>query len=110
VIKAHLNLEKKAPATFAIHPGEILRSEFLQPLQMSVYALAKALHLPAPRINDIVLQKGGITPDTAVRLGHFFGISPEFWMNLQTAYELAVARKQVQRELRKIRPLELAGD
>jgi len=105
-----MSFDRKAPAGFAIHPGEILRSEFLQPLRMSVYALAKALHLPAPRINDIVLEKRGITPDTAVRLGHFFGISPEFWMNLQTAYELAVARKQVQRELRKIQPLDLAGD
>jgi len=110
VIKARLNFDRKAPARFAIHPGEILRSEFLQPLRMSVSALAKALHLPAPRINDIVLEKRGITPDTAVRLGHYFGIGPEFWINLQTAYELAVARKQVQRELRKIQPLDLAGD
>jgi addiction module HigA family antidote len=54
---------RNSPAGFAVHPGEVLRTEFLEPLKMSVYALAKALHLPAPRINDIVLEKRGITPD-----------------------------------------------
>lgn len=109
-MEADISFERKGPAGFAVHPGEVLRTEFLQPLKMSVYALAKALQLPVPRINDIVLQKRGITPDTAVRLGHFFSISPEFWMNLQTAYELAIARKQAKSELKRIRPLEMAGD
>jgi addiction module HigA family antidote len=105
-----MSFERQGSAGFVVHPGEVQRTEFLKPLKMSVYALAKALQLPAPRINDIVLEKRGITPDTAVRLGHFFSMSPEFWMNLQTAYELAIARKQAKGELKKIRPLEMAGD
>jgi addiction module HigA family antidote len=97
-----MSFERQGSAGFVVHPGEVLRTEFLKPL--------KALQLPAPRINDIVLEKRGITADTAVRLGHFFSMSPEFWMNLQTAYELAIARKQAKGELKKIRPLEMAGD
>jgi addiction module HigA family antidote len=93
-----------------VHSGEILRSEFLEPLHMSVYALAKALHVAAPRLNDIVLEKRGITPETAVRLARFFGTTPEFWMNLQTSYELPLAAKRAKREVQKIKPLELAGD
>ena len=101
---------RRGPAGWTIHPGEILRTEFLEPLDMSVYALAKALHLPVPRLNDIVLKKRGITPDTALRLARFFRVSPEFWMNLQTTYELSVARKQARRTVHKIRPLLAAGD
>ena len=102
--------ERKGPAGWAVHPGEILRAEFLEPLRMTPYALAKALRVPVPRVNDIVLEKRGISPDTAMRLGHYFGMSAEFWMNLQTSYDLAVTRKQVSRELSKIKPLEIAGD
>ena len=74
-----------------IHPGEILREEFLIPAGMTANALARALRVNAPRINDIVLERRGITPDTALRLAAFLQTSPEFWMNLQTAYDLKVA-------------------
>ena len=77
---------------------------------MSVYALANAVQLPVPRLNDIVLEKRGITPGTALRLGRLFGVSPEFWMNLQTAYELATASIQERRAVQKIKPLPMAGD
>lgn len=77
---------------------------------MSVYALAKAVQLRVPRLNDIVLEKRGITPGTALRLGRLFGVSPEFWMNLQTAYELATASSQERRAVQKIKPLPMAGD
>ncbi len=74
-----------------IHPGEILREEFLIPAGMTANALAKALRVDAPRINDIVRERRAITPDTALRLAAFLRTSPEFWLNLQTAYDLKVA-------------------
>ncbi len=77
-----------------IHPGEILREEFLIPMGMTANALALALRVPAPRINDIVRGRRAITPDTALRLSRYFGVSAEFWMNLQTAYDLRMTRLQ----------------
>ena len=71
-----------------IHPGEILREEFLVPLGMSAHALALELRVPAPRINDIVRERRAITPDTALRLARYFGTTPQFWMNLQISYDL----------------------
>lgn len=74
-----------------IHPGEILREEFLIPLGMSAHALALELRVPAPRINDIVRERRAITPDTALRLARYFGTTPQFWMNLQISYDLKFA-------------------
>ena len=71
-----------------IHPGEVLREEFLVPLGMSAHALALELKVPAPRINDIAREKRAITPDTALRLARFFGTTPQFWLNLQTSFDL----------------------
>jgi addiction module HigA family antidote len=79
--------EKKLPP---IHPGEILNEEFLKPMQISQYRLAKDISVPPRRINEIVHGKRSITADTALRLGKFFGISPQFWLNLQTRYDLEV--------------------
>jgi addiction module HigA family antidote len=76
-----------------IHPGEILREEFLVPLGLSASALALELKVPAPRINDIVPEGRAITPDRALRLSRYFGTSPEFWMDLQTAFDLKIAAK-----------------
>lgn len=75
-----------------VHPGEILLEEFLKPMGISQYRLAESIHVPARRINEIVLAKRGITADTALRLSRFFGNSAQFWMNLQTRYELESAR------------------
>ncbi|MFM0649041.1 HigA family addiction module antitoxin [Paraburkholderia bryophila] len=86
-----------------IHPGEILRGEFLEPLGMSVNALALALRVPAPRINDVVRGKRAISADTALRLERYFGASAQFWLNLQIAYDLRVAAaaagEQIEREI-----------
>jgi addiction module HigA family antidote len=71
-----------------IHPGEILKEDFLKPAGLSVNALAKALHVPTPRINDIVLERRGITADTAMRLARYFGSDAQSWLNLQTIYDL----------------------
>ena len=77
-----------------IHPGEILREEFLLPLNMSANALAMALRVPAPRIYDIVREQLGITADTALRLARYFGTTPEFWTGLQDDYDLRVAMQE----------------
>ena len=79
--------KKKLPP---IHPGEILRSEFLEQMGISQYRLAKDISVPPRRINEIVHGKRSITADTALRLGRFFGMSPQFWLNLQTRYDLEV--------------------
>jgi antitoxin HigA-1 len=76
---------------FGIHPGEILKEEFMEPLSLTAYRLAKDLHVPAPRVNDIVRGKRAITADTAIRLGIYFGLPAQFWMNLQIDYDLRLA-------------------
>jgi addiction module HigA family antidote len=83
---------RKKPVFPPIHPGETLREDFLAPLGMSVNRLALELHVPATRVNEIARGRRAITADTALRLGRFFGTSPQFWMNLQTNYELETAR------------------
>lgn len=98
-----------AAAAWNIHPGEILREEFLKPMRMTPYALAKRLHVPVPRINDIVLEKRGITADTAIRLARFFGTSEEFWMNLQSGYDLRRAKHTGMRAVAAIRPMKEEG-
>lgn len=78
-----------------IHPGEILLEEFLKPLDLSQNKLAMSICVSAPRINDIVRGKRSITADTALRLGRFFDMSPEFWMNLQARFDLESARDEL---------------
>lgn len=88
-----------------VHPGEILREDFLVPLDMSANALSKALHVPAPRINDIVRERRGITADTAMRLARYFGGDARSWLNLQTSYELRQAEiENAQRIEQEIKP------
>jgi addiction module HigA family antidote len=93
-----------------IHPGEVLREEFLTPYQLTAHALSMALQVPAPRINDIVREKRAITVDTALRLAKFFGNSAEFWMGLQTDYDMAVARQSMQDALDRIREYQPAQE
>jgi antitoxin HigA-1 len=88
-----------------VHPGEILRSEFLAPLGISAYALAKAIHVPRSRANDIVLGRRGVSADTAMRLGRFLGTTPEFWVNLQSRYDLDMAKRAVRGRIeREVEP------
>ena len=84
-----------------VHPGEILREDYLKPLGMSSNALAVAERVPASRINDIVLERRGVTVDTAFRLARFFGGDVQTWMNLQSAYEVKVAQKTIARKIEK---------
>lgn len=78
-----------------IHAGEILREEFLIPLGISAHALAMELKVSAPRINDIVRERRSITPDTALRLARYFGTTPQFWLNIQTSYDLKNAEREI---------------
>ena len=93
-----------------IHPGEILREEFLVPLGMSAHALAMELRVPAPRINDIVRERRAISPDTALRLARFFGTTAQFWLNLQSSFDLKQVESEQGRIIeREIRPLKRAA-
>jgi len=91
-----------------IHPGEIIREEYLQPLGMSANALATALRVSAPRINDIVREKRGISVDTALRLARYFNTTAQFWMNLQTSYDLKVAQQNMETIQQEVLPLRVA--
>lgn len=84
-----------------VHPGEVLREEYLLPFGMSANALAIALRVPAPRINDIVLERRAVTPDTALRLSRYFGGDAEGWMNLQTTYDLKRADLEAGNRIRE---------
>jgi addiction module HigA family antidote len=104
-------VEKMAAATRRkrdippVHPGEILRTEFLEPLELSINALSRSIKVPRTRLNDIVRGRRGITADTAMRLARYFGVSAQFWMNLQSHYELEVAEETLGKRLgREIRP------
>lgn len=85
-------MAKKLPP---VHPGEVLLEEFLEPMGLSQYRLAKDISVPPRRINEIVHGKRAITADTALRLARFFGTSEQFWLNLQTAYDLDMARERL---------------
>jgi addiction module HigA family antidote len=78
-----------------VHPGEILREDFLSPLGMSVNALAQALRVPATRLHEIVKERRAVTPDTALRLARYFGGDAQSWLNLQASYDLKVAEREL---------------
>ncbi|MDO8458628.1 MAG: HigA family addiction module antitoxin [Burkholderiaceae bacterium] len=92
-----------------IHPGEILREEFLAPMGLTAHALAMALQVPAPRIHDIVRERRAVTVDTALRLAKYLGTSPEFWLGLQTDHDMAVARATMGDALARIGSFEAAA-
>src|SRR5450631_4471126 len=93
-----------------VHPGEVLREEFLKPLGMSANALAKALNVPPPRVNDVVRERRGISADTAMRLARYFGGDARSWLNLQTAFDLRVAEiSSAKRIAREISPATATG-
>jgi antitoxin HigA-1 len=88
-----------------VHPGEILREEFLKPLRLSMNALALDLHVPVTRITEVVHERRAITPDTALRLARYFNTTPEFWMNLQVTFDLETAKDREQAKVnREVRP------
>jgi len=92
-----------------VHPGEILREEYLVPLETSVNALSLALNMPATRLHEILKERRGVTADTSYRLARYFGTTPEFWLNLQTTYDLKTLpnRSEIDRE---VEPREAVHD
>jgi antitoxin HigA-1 len=100
----HEKIPRNGTPHWRVHPGEILREEFLKPLGMSAYELAKRLRVPAPRVNDIVLERRGISADTALRLSRFFGTTEQFWLNLQSAYEVSRVMAEQAAEIEQIEP------
>jgi antitoxin HigA-1 len=92
-----------------VHPGEILLEEFLKPLEVSQYQLAKEISVPARRINEIVHGQRRISADTALRLARYFGTSERFWMNLQTRYDLEIEKDRLGEALDEIHPLSAAS-
>jgi addiction module HigA family antidote len=93
-----------------IHPGEILRAEFMEPLRLSMNRLAIDLRVPVTRIAEIVHERRGVTPDTALRLARYFNTSAGFWLNLQSAYDLEVAQDKLARTIeREVRPASFAA-
>ena len=95
------------PFAFSIHPGEILLTEFMVPLGLTSYRLAKELHISAPRVNDLVRGKRGITADTALRLSRYFGNSAQFWIGLQSGYDLWAASRN--KSWSKVKPRQKAA-
>ncbi len=92
-----------------VHPGVILKLDLLDPLRMSINRLAKELRVPANRLSQIVQGKRGITPDTSLRLGRYFGFSAEYWLNMQTHYDLEITRRRFMGKIeREIKPREAA--
>ena len=92
-----------------IHPGEILREEYLAPLALSINQLARDIYVPVTRMSEIVNERRGISADTALRLGRYFSTTPEFWINLQKLYELEVAARSVGPEiLKRVQPRKVA--
>jgi addiction module HigA family antidote len=104
-----MSITREGTPNWKIHPGAILRDEFLRPMAITPYKLAKELHVPTPRINDIVLHKRGITTDTAVRLAKYFGTSEQFWLGLQAAFEVSEFKAEHQEQLDQIKPLKIAA-
>lgn len=101
---AREEIQRRGAPHWRVHPGEILREEFLKPLGMSAYELAKRIHVPVPRVNDIVLERRGISADTAVRLSRFFGTTEQFWLNLQGAYEISRVLAEQGDDIDRIQP------
>ncbi|HEX6465765.1 MAG TPA: HigA family addiction module antitoxin [Terriglobales bacterium] len=104
-----MTYERRSAAAWAVHPGEILKQEFLKPMKITGYKLAQALDVNAQRVSDILLKKTGVSADMAIRLGKAFGTSAEFWMNLQSAYALSLASKTLRKKIKNIKPLSEAA-
>jgi len=104
-----MSIKNESQAGWAVHPGEILREEFLAPMAISAYRLAVELRVSPPTVNDIVREKRGITPEMAARLARYFGTSEQFWLNLQDAFAVHQVKRKYGKELKAIRPLAVAA-
>lgn len=99
-----MSIPRKRSPAWKVHPGEILREEYLKPMKLSATALAKALHVSVPTVNDIVRERRAISAEMAVRLSKYFRTTAQFWLNLQASYEVTCAREKLAREISRIHP------
>ena len=99
-----MSIRKRGTPTWRVHPGEVLREEFLKPMGLSQNALARPVYVAPRRINEIVLGKRDVTADTDLRLARYFGMSEGFFLGLQMDYNLMQRRREIDRDLRTIRP------
>ena len=97
-------IERRGTPKWRIHPGEILREEFLKPLNLSATSLAKKVRVSVPTVNDIVRERRAVTAEMAVRLARFFGTTEQFWLNLQGSYDVSRAKQRLAATLRSIKP------
>jgi antitoxin HigA-1 len=104
-----VSIKNEGPAGWAVHPGEILREDFLEPMGISAYRLSVDLGVSPPTVNDIVREKRGITPEMAARLAKYFGTSEQFWLNLQDAFAVHQVKKKYAKELGAIKPVAVAA-
>src|SRR5271170_171790 len=104
-----MSIKNENSIRWAVHPGEILREEFLALMGISAYRLSVELGVSAPTVNDIVREKRGITPEMAARLAKYFGTSEQFWLNLQDAFAVHQVKKKYSKELKSIKPLAAAA-
>lgn len=104
-----MSIKNEGAAGWAVHPGEILREEFLEPMGISAYRLSVELRVSPPTINDIVREKRGITPEMAARLAKYFGTSEQLWLNLQDAFAVHQVKEKYAKELKAIKPLTAAA-
>ncbi|HEX8816330.1 MAG TPA: HigA family addiction module antitoxin [Terriglobales bacterium] len=104
-----MTVKRTTASGWAVHPGEVLREEFLKPMGISAHKLACELHVSPPTINEIVLEKRGITPETAARLAKYFGTTEQFWLNLQDTFAVYQVKRKYYKELKAIRPFAAAG-
>ena len=104
-----MSIRNEGQAGWAVHPGEILRGEFLEPMGISAYRLAVELRVSPPTVNDIVREKRGITPEMAARLAKYFGTSEQFWLNLQDAFAVHQVKAKLHKELKAIKPFAAAA-
>jgi antitoxin HigA-1 len=104
-----MSIKNEGSAGWAVHPGEILREEFLEPMNISAYRLAIELHVSPPTVNDIVREKRGITPEMATRLAKYFGTSEQFWLTLQDAFAVRQVKRKYSKDLKAIKPLAAAA-
>ena len=104
-----MSIKNEGPAGWAVHPGEILREEFLEPMGISAYRLAVELRVSPPTVNDIVREKRGISPEMAARLAKYFGTSEQFWLNLQDAFAVHRVKEKYSKELKAIKPRAAAA-
>jgi antitoxin HigA-1 len=104
-----MSIKNEVPAGWAVHPGEILREEFLEPMGISAYRLALELHVSPPTVNDIVREKRSITPEMAARLARYFRTSEQFWLNLQGAFAIHEFKQKHSKDLKAIKPVAVGA-